>query len=104
MREAGIERIAVLHTKGTDTSSSIRDTLMQDRIPDQEKAQEEIYRRLRPSSPPTAEIAASFFDNLFRSPDYYDLSPVGRYKLNQRLHFPQDYGMTSSPLSRCWCS
>ena len=78
MREAGIKRLSVLHTKGTDTSSSIRDTLVQ-------KAQEEIYRRLRPSSPPTAEIAASFFDNLFRNPDYYDLSPVGRYKLNQRL-------------------
>ncbi|MDO5484211.1 MAG: DNA-directed RNA polymerase subunit beta, partial [Desulfovibrionaceae bacterium] len=52
----------------------------------QQKAQEEIYRRLRPSSPPTAEIAASFFDNLFRNADYYDLSPVGRYKLNQRLN------------------
>ena len=85
MREAGIKRLSVLHTKGTDTSSSIRDTLVLDRIPDQQKAQEEIYRRLRPSSPPTAEIAASFFDNLFRNPDYYDLSPVGRYKLNQRL-------------------
>ena len=85
MREAGLKTISVLHTKGTDTSSSIRDTLMQDRIPDQQKAQEEIYRRLRPSSPPTAEIAASFFDNLFRNADYYDLSPVGRYKLNQRL-------------------
>ncbi len=85
VREAGIRRVAVLHTKGTDTSSSIRDTLVQDRIPDMEKAQEEIYRRLRPSSPPTAEIAASFFDNLFRNGDYYDLSPVGRYKLNQRL-------------------
>ena len=85
MREAGINRVSVLHTKGTDTSSSIRDTLMLDRIPDQQKAQEEIYRRLRPSSPPTAEIAASFFDNLFRNGDYYDLSPVGRYKLNQRL-------------------
>ena len=84
-REAGIARIAVLHTRGTDTSSSIRDTLVQDRIPDQLKAQEEIYRRLRPSSPPTPEIAASFFDNLFRNGDYYDLSPVGRYKLNQRL-------------------
>ncbi len=85
-REANLMRIPVLHTKGTDTSSSIRDTLMQDRIPDMEKAQEEIYRRLRPSSPPTAEIAASFFDNLFRSGDYYDLSLVGRYKLNQRLN------------------
>lgn len=90
LREAGIVRIPVLHTKGADTSSSIRDTLAQDRIPDMEKAQEEIYRRLRPSSPPTAEIAASFFDNLFRNADYYDLSPVGRYKLNQRLNLKSD--------------
>lgn len=59
---------------------------MQDKTPTMEKAQEEIYRRLRPSSPPTPEIAASFFDNLFRNGDYYDLSPVGRYKLNQRLN------------------
>ena len=61
MREAGIERIAVLHTKGTDTSSSIRDTLMQDRIPDQEKAQEEIYRRLcvLPARPPPRSPPAS---------------------------------------------
>lgn len=84
-REAGISNIPVLHTKGTDASSSIRDTLVQDKTPTKEKAQEEIYRRLRPSSPPTPEIAASFFDNLFRNSDYYDLSPVGRYKLNQRL-------------------
>lgn len=84
-REKGITKLTVLHTRGTDTSSSIRDTLVQDKISTQEKAQEEIYRRLRPSSPPTPEIAASFFDNIFRNPDYYDLSPVGRYKLNQRL-------------------
>lgn len=85
LREAGIERLPVLYTRGTEASSSIRDTLMLDRTPDQQHAQEEIYRRLRPSSPPTPEIAASFFDNLFRKPDYYDLSAVGRYKLNQRL-------------------
>lgn len=86
LREVGITRIPVLHTKGMDTSSSIRDTLVQDRMPDMQKAQEEIYRRLRPSSPPTPEIANTFFDNLFRNADYYDLSPVGRYKLNQRLN------------------
>ncbi len=85
VREAGIGQIAILHTKGTDTSASIRDTLIMDKTTDQESAQVEIYRRLRPSSPPTPEIAAGFFDNLFRSSDYYDLSPVGRYKLNQRL-------------------
>ncbi|CAK7031103.1 MAG: DNA-directed RNA polymerase subunit beta [Desulfovibrio sp.] len=86
VREAKITRIPVLHTRGTDTSSSIRDTLILDKTTDMESAQVEIYRRLRPSSPPTPEIAASFFDNLFRNPDYYDLSPVGRYKLNQRLN------------------
>ena len=89
-REAGITRIAVLHTRGTDTSSSLRDTLMLDKTADMESAQVEIYRRLRPSSPPTPEIAASFFDNLFRNSDYYDLSPVGRYKLNQRLESSHD--------------
>jgi len=86
LREGGVTRIPVLHTRGMDTSSSILDTLALDRTADKEKAQEEIYRRLRPSSPPTAEIAAGFFDNLFRNPDYYDLSSVGRYKLNQRLN------------------
>lgn len=90
LREAGINQIFVLHTRGTETSSSIRDTLALDKTPTQEKAQEEIYRRLRPSSPPTPEIAASFFDNLFRNKEYYDLSPVGRYKLNQRLSLDED--------------
>jgi DNA-directed RNA polymerase subunit beta len=93
LRAAGVKRIAVLHTRGTDTSSSIRDTLVLDKTTDKESAQVEIYRRLRPSSPPTAEIAAGFFDNLFRSPDYYDLSPVGRYKLNQRLSLKESADM-----------
>ncbi|MDE7011647.1 MAG: DNA-directed RNA polymerase subunit beta, partial [Mailhella sp.] len=61
-----------------------------DKTMNQEKAQEEIYRRLRPSSPPTPEIAATFFDNLFRNIDYYDLSSVGRYKINQRLGINED--------------
>lgn len=97
LRNAGIERFAVLHTKGAEVSSSIRDTLMLDRIPDQQKAQEEIYKRLRPSSPPTPEAAANFFDNIFRNPDYYDLSSVGRYKLNQRLELnePDDLHVLS---------
>ncbi|MCL2123430.1 MAG: DNA-directed RNA polymerase subunit beta, partial [Desulfovibrionaceae bacterium] len=89
-REAGITRIPVLHTRGMETSASIRDTLVMDKTATMESAQVEIYRRLRPSSPPTPEIAASFFDNVFRNSDYYDLSSVGRYKLNQRLGIEQD--------------
>ncbi len=85
LRELNITTLSVLHTRGSDTSSSIRDTLVMDKTPTMEKAQEEIYRRLRPSSPPTPEVTTVFFENLFRSNEYYDLSPVGRYKLNQRL-------------------
>ena len=90
MIEAGVTDVVLLHTKGADTSSSMRDTLMLDKTTSTEKAQEEIYRRLRPSSPPTPEIAASYFDNLFRNADYYDLSAVGRYKLNLRLGLSTD--------------
>ncbi|MFH1913438.1 MAG: DNA-directed RNA polymerase subunit beta [Pseudomonadota bacterium] len=86
IREAGIKDLGVLHTRGQDVSSALRDTLLLDKTTDLETAQIEIYRRLRPSSPPTPEIAANFFENLFRSSDYYDLSSVGRYKLNSRLN------------------
>jgi len=86
IREAGIKELNVLHTRGLDVSDALRNTLLLDKTTDMETAQIEIYRRLRPSSPPTPEIASNFFENLFRSSDYYDLSSVGRYKLNSRLN------------------
>jgi len=81
----GHKEVNVLHTQGYEVSTSLRDTLELDKTTDTESAQIEIYRRLRPSSPPTPEVAVTFFDNIFRNSDYYDLSPVGRYKLNSRL-------------------
>ena len=86
IRQVGVKDLNVLHTRGLDVSPSLRNTLLLDKTTDLESAQIEIYRRLRPSSPPTPEIAANFFGNLFRSSDYYDLSSVGRYKLNARLN------------------
>ncbi|MBI5287097.1 MAG: DNA-directed RNA polymerase subunit beta, partial [Deltaproteobacteria bacterium] len=50
-------------------------------------ARVEIYRRLRPTDPPTVEAANNYFQNLFFSPNRYDLSKVGRLKLNKRLGF-----------------
>lgn len=79
------KEVQVLHTRGFEVSTSIIDTLEMDKTTDTESAQIEIYRRLRPSSPPTPEVAVTFFDNIFRNPEYYDLSPVGRYKINLRL-------------------
>ncbi|SDB21465.1 DNA-directed RNA polymerase subunit beta [Desulfonatronum thiosulfatophilum] len=84
-REASIKRLPILYVTGVEVSATILETLSLDKTTDIETAQVEIFRRLRPSSPPTPEVATTFFDNLFRNPDYYDLSPVGRYKLNSRL-------------------
>ena len=50
-----------------------------------EEAIIEIYRRLRPSNPPTPETAKRFFKSLFFDPETYDLSDVGRAKMNYKL-------------------
>ncbi|OQC54577.1 MAG: DNA-directed RNA polymerase subunit beta [Deltaproteobacteria bacterium ADurb.Bin022] len=67
-------------------NASIRDTLLLDKIDTTEDAIMEIYRRLRPSNPPTPETADKFFKSLFFEPETYDLSNVGRAKMNYKLH------------------
>ncbi len=64
---------------------SLRDTLMQDKIASPEEAIMEIYRRLRPGDPPTPETATNLFVNLFFNAERYDLSKVGRLKLNYKF-------------------
>jgi len=81
----GVKEIEVLHLEGQDVSPSFRNTLLLDKVNSQEDALIEIYRRLRPSNPPTIEVATEFFNNLFFSADHYDLSEVGRLKLNLQL-------------------
>ncbi len=83
--EAGVEKFEILHIDGVHYSDSFSKTLALDKVQDKEEAQIEIYRRLRPSSPPTPEVAENFFQNLFFNMDTYDLSEVGRYKINAKL-------------------
>ncbi len=85
LKEAGINEFDVLYIDGVQYSEAFRKTLALDKVSSKEEALLEIYRRLRPSSPPTVEVAASFFDNLFFNQDLYDLSEVGRYKINAKL-------------------
>ena len=82
---AGVNSFATLFIDGVNFSESFRKTLLVDKIKDYEEALVEIYRRLRPSSPPTLEVAKTFFDNLFFNATTYDLSEVGRYKINTKL-------------------
>ncbi len=85
LEKAGINEFEVLFIDGVSTSDSIRKTLLIDKVETKEEALIEIYRRLRPGNPATPEVAQDFIDNLFFKPNYYDLSGVGRLKINQRL-------------------
>ena len=85
IRDKGLTHIEVLFIDESNVGPYLRNTLLQDRIRSPQDAILEIYRRLRPGDPPTVESSTNFFNNLFFNPDRYDLSKVGRLKLNHRL-------------------
>ena len=78
----GIKEFKVLFIDNLNVGPYLRETLMLDKIESPEQAIMEIYRRLRPGDPPTPETATNLFSNLFFNPERYDLSKVGRLKLN----------------------
>src|SRR5499425_2181980 len=94
LRERGITSVEVLFLDDQDIGPSLRNTLLLDGISSPDEAIIEIYKRLRPGDPPTIETATTFFNNLFFNAERYDLSRVGRLKLNHklRLHVPLDQG------------
>ena len=85
LRDRNIHEIEVLLIDDLFLGPSLRNTLLQDKINTPEEAILEIYKRLRPGDPPTLETATSFFNNLFFNSERYDLSKVGRLKLNHKL-------------------
>jgi DNA-directed RNA polymerase subunit beta len=86
IRDAKIESFRVLFIDGLNVGSYLRDTLLADKVKTQEDSILEIYRRLRPGDPPTLETAKTLFHNLFFNPERYDLSKVGRLKLNYKFY------------------
>jgi DNA-directed RNA polymerase subunit beta len=80
-----ISEFRLLYLDPLRTDVALRLTLATDRINTQEEALLEIYKRLRPGDIPTKETARLFFDNLFFNPKRYDLSRIGRLKLNTKL-------------------
>ncbi|KQO07146.1 MULTISPECIES: DNA-directed RNA polymerase subunit beta [Sphingomonas] len=83
--QAGIERLDLLDIDHVATGPWIRNTLKVDKAEEREQALSDIYRVMRPGEPPTLETAEALFSGLFFDPDRYDLSAVGRVKLNMRL-------------------
>jgi len=85
INSAGIKEFELLYTGGDSGSDSIRKTLLIEKTETKQEALIEIYRRLRPGNPATPEVAQDFIDHLFFKSSYYDLSGVGRLKINVRL-------------------
>jgi DNA-directed RNA polymerase subunit beta len=91
--KAGIESIALLDIDHVNTGPWIRNTLKADKAENRDMGLDAIYRVMRPGEPPTRETAEALFAGLFFDPDRYDLSAVGRVKLNMRLELdaPDDH-------------
>jgi len=85
LRESGIKQFETIYTNDLDCGAYISQTLRVDETADQMAARIAIYRMMRPGEPPTEDAVEALFQRLFYSEDSYDLSRVGRMKVNSRL-------------------
>ncbi len=83
--DAGITEIPVLDIDNVTVGPYMRNTMAADKNLNRETALMDIYRVMRPGEPPTVEAASTLFDQLFFDSERYDLSAVGRVKMNMRL-------------------
>src|SRR3546814_5606531 len=86
LEAAGIEQISVLDVDHVTIGSYIRNTMVADKNQSREQSLFEIYRVMRPGEPPTMDTAEALFHGLFFDSERYDLSAVGRVKMNARLN------------------
>ena len=96
IKEAGIKEFGVLYIDNVTVGAHIRNTLVVDKNKTREEALFDIYSVMRPGEPPTVATAENMFFRMFYDKNMYDLSTVGRFKLNTRLNIdfdkvPEDY-------------
>jgi DNA-directed RNA polymerase subunit beta len=84
--DANIYTLEISVTNIINKGPYLLTTILNDKNNSKDEAITEIYKMLRPGEPPTIEIASHIFKNLFFSSDRYDLSDVGRVKMNSRLN------------------
>jgi DNA-directed RNA polymerase subunit beta len=87
LETAGITEIKTLAIDHVNVGPYIRNTLTLDKNASREEALIDIYRVMRPGEPPTLDTAEALFTSLFFDSERYDLSAVGRVKMNSRLNF-----------------
>ncbi len=92
LRQASVKSIQTLYTNDLNHGSYLSQTLRIDETSDQLAAKIAIYRMMRPGEPPTEDAVEALFYRLFYSDEAYDLSRVGRMKVNSRLGRPDGEG------------
>jgi DNA-directed RNA polymerase subunit beta len=85
IKENKIKSIKLYYIDNIAVIPSLRNTLLADKTETNENAITDIYKKFRPTDPPTLNIAETFFENMFFNPDTYRLSKVGRIKINYKL-------------------
>ncbi len=85
LMDAGITDLPILDIDNVNVGPYIRNTMAADKNMSRDTALMDIYRVMRPGEPPTVEAASALFDTLFFDSERYDLSAVGRVKMNMRL-------------------
>ncbi len=93
--KAGVDHIDLLDIDHVSIGPWIRNTLAVDKAENRDMGLEAIYKVMRPGEPPTKETAESLFEGLFFDADRYDLSAVGRVKLNMRLQLDAEDTVTT---------
>ena len=88
--EAGIDKFFLIFFDGLTVGPYLRNTLLVDKVNNKDEALVEIYKRLRPGEPPTLESSTAYFEKLFFDPETYDLSEVGRIKINHKFNISMD--------------
>lgn len=84
MSALGINTFNVIDMRSADAVSYIRNTITLDKNKDEEDSLAEIYKVFRPGEPSTPEVAKQLFESMFFTNEKYDLSPVGRMKINRK--------------------
>ncbi len=96
--EKGVTEFDLIFIDGYNVSPCIKETLLLDKTKNKKEALLEIFRKMRPNEPATPEVAEQYFNGLFFEADKYDLSPVGRLKLNYK--FKQDVPLDDCTLKK----
>lgn len=82
---AGIDKLHMIFFDGLTVGPFLRNTLLVDKVANRDEALLKIFQHLRPGEPPAKEAAINFFERLFFDPETYDLSEVGRIKINHKF-------------------